>query len=122
MKFLIDKPHLVFFLAIPILILIGVLSGYDATNKTLDFNFHDTYFVVAHFHLIAIICILFGIIGLGYWIMQKTNKVLSKLLNLIHVGLTFGGTLVVWILTQFYQTEIMEYEFNNNLNLSLIHI
>ena len=119
MKFLIEKPHLIFFLAIPVIILIGVLSGYEATNETLDFNVHDTYYVIAHFHLITIICILFGIIGLGYWIMQKTDKKLSKSLNWIHVGLTFGGTLVVWILTQFYRTEIIEYEFNNNLTLTI---
>ena len=49
--------------------------------------------------------------------MQKADRKLSKWLNWTHVGLTFGGILVVWILTKFYRTEIMEYEFNNNLSL-----
>lgn len=110
---LIDKPHLIFLIAIPIIMPIGILSG----DAVLDINVHDTYYVIAYLHLATLISILFGIIGIGYWIMQKTNRKLSKWLNWTHVGLTFGGTSVVWILTKFYRTEIMEYEFNNNLTL-----
>jgi len=113
MKKLINKPHLIFLIAIPIIILIGILSG----DAVLDINVHDTYYVIAYFHLATLISILFGIIGIGYWIMQKAGRKLSKWLNWTHVGLTFGGILIVWILTKFYRTEIMEYEFNNNLSL-----
>ncbi|WP_460219343.1 cbb3-type cytochrome c oxidase subunit I [Psychroserpens sp. MEBiC05023] len=113
MKNLINKPHLIFLIAIPIIILIGILSG----DAVLDINVHDTYYVIAYFHLATLISILFGVIGIGYWIMQKADRKLSKWLNWTHVGLTFGGVLVVWILTKFYRTEIMEYEFNNNLSL-----
>ncbi len=93
--------------------LFGILSG----GAVLDINFHDTYYVVSHLHLSILISILFGIIGVGYWIMQKVGRKFSKWLNWTHIGLTFGGTFVVWILSKFYQTEIMEYEFNNNLTL-----
>ncbi|WP_299365896.1 cbb3-type cytochrome c oxidase subunit I [Winogradskyella sp.] len=113
MNKLIEKPHLIFLLAIPIIMLIGILSG----DSVLDINVHDTYFVIAYLHLAILISILFGIIGIGYWIMKKADRKLSKWLNWIHIGLTFGGTLVLWILTKFYRTEIMEYEFNNNLTL-----
>lgn len=108
-----EKPHLIFLLAIPIIMLIGILSG----DTMLDLNVHDTYYVISYLHLAIIISILFGIIGIGYWIMQKADRKLSKWLNWTHIGLTFGGTLIVWILTKFYRTEIMEYEFNNNLTL-----
>lgn len=108
-----EKPHLIFLLAIPIITLIGILSG----DAMLDINVHDTYYVIAYLHLAILISILFGIIGIGYWIMQKADRKLSKWLNWIHIGLTFGGTLMVWILTKFYRTEIMEFEFNNNLTL-----
>ncbi|MDC8001962.1 cbb3-type cytochrome c oxidase subunit I [Aequorivita todarodis] len=113
MKFLTNKPHLIFLLAIPIIMLIGILSG----DAVLDINVHDTYYVIAYLHLTTLISILFGIIGIGYWIMIKADRKLSKWLNWTHIGLTFGGTLIVWILTKFYRTEIMEYEFNNNLTL-----
>lgn len=91
----------------------GILSG----DAILDINVHDTYYVIAYFHLAILISILFGIIGLGYWIMQKAGKKLSKGLNWTHIGLTFGETLMVWILTQLYRTDFMEYEFNNILTL-----
>lgn len=92
---------------------IGFFSG----DAELDINVHDTYYVIAYVHLIKLISVLFGIIGLGYWIMQKTNKKLSKWMNLTHIGLTFGGSLIILILAQLYREEIMEYEFNNNLTL-----
>ncbi|WP_418603005.1 hypothetical protein [Hwangdonia sp.] len=113
MNKLIEKPHLIFLLAIPIIMLIGILSG----DTMLDINIHDTYYVIAYFHLAILISILFGVIGIGYWIMLKSDRKLSKWLNWTHIGLTFGGTFIVWILTKFYRTEIMEYEFNNNLTL-----
>ncbi len=113
MNKLIEKPHLIFLPAIPIIVLIGILSG----DTVLDINVHDTYYVIPYLHLAMLISILFGIIGIGYWIMQKADRKLSEWLNWIHIGLTFGGTLIVGILIQFYRTEIMEYEFNSNLTL-----
>ena len=113
MNKLIEKPHLPFLIAIPIIMLIGILSG----DAVLDINVHDTYYVIAYLHLAILISILFGIIGIGYWVMLITERKLSKWLNWTHIGLTFGGTLVVWILSKFNRTEFMEYEFNNNLTL-----
>ena len=113
MNKLIEKPHLIFLLAIPIIMLIGILSE----DAVLDINVHDTYYVIAYLHLSILISILFGIFGIGYWIMLKADRKLSKWLNWTHIGLTFGGTLIVWILTKFYRTEVMEYQFNNNLTI-----
>ncbi len=93
--------------------IIGFISG----EAVLDINVHDTYFEIAYIHLTTLISILFGIIGLGYWIMLKANRKLSKWLNWTHIGLTFGGTIIILILAQLYRKEIMEYEFNNNLTL-----
>ncbi|SHG48530.1 cbb3-type cytochrome c oxidase subunit I [Flagellimonas flava] len=92
MNKLIEKPHLIFLLSIPIIMLIGILSG----DSVLDINVHDTYFVIAYLHLAILISILFGIIGIGYWIMQKANRKLSKWLNLIHVVLTVGGLIAIF--------------------------
>ena len=116
MNKLIEKPHLFFFLAIPIIMLAGILRG----DQLFDFNVYDTYFVIASFHLAILISILFGIIGIGYWITQKAGGRLSNWLNWIHIGLTLGGTLVLWILNKFYRTGIEENEFNHNLTYSII--
>ncbi|OHX63959.1 hypothetical protein [Flammeovirga pacifica] len=113
MNKLIKKPHLIFLLSIPIIMFIGILRE----ESVLDINIHDTYFVIGYLPLSTLISMLFGIIGIGYWIMQKVNSQLSKWLYCTHVGLTFGGPLMVWVVTKFYRTEIMDYEFNINLTL-----
>ncbi|NAS32527.1 hypothetical protein GTQ40_16210 [Flavobacteriaceae bacterium R38] len=113
MSKIIEKPHFIFLFTIPIIILIGILNR----DTTLDINVHDTYFVIFFFHLAMLISILFGIIGLGYRIMKETNKRLSKWLNLIHIGLTFGGVIITSTSMLFYRDEVTEYKFNNNMNL-----
>ena len=118
MNKLFEEPHLIFLLAIPIIILVGILGG----DAMLDINVHDTYYVIAYLHLAILISIVFGLIGTGYWLMGKANRKLSKWLNWTHIGLTFVGPLVVLILAQFYQRDIMEYEFNNNLTIVIMVI
>lgn len=118
MKILINQPHLSFLGAIPILMMIGIFSK----DATVDINVHDTYYVIANFHLATLISILFGIIGMGYWLMLKANRKLSKLLNLIHIIITFGGILLIFILSQLFRESIMEYNFNNNLTLVIYAI
>ena len=115
MNFLIDKPHIIYLLTIPIIMLIGILSR----DVVLDINVHDSYFVITYLHFAILLSMLFGIIGIGYWIIQKTGRKLSKWLSSTHIGLTFGGILVVWILTKLYRTEIMEYEFNYYLSKTI---
>lgn len=123
MKFLIDKPYLIFWLSIPIIILIGFLSG----TEPLDINVHDTYFVIDHGFISILISLTFGIIGFGYWIMQKVNRKLSKWLNLIHIVLTIGGLLLIQILLQLFrepETESLmsDYDSNENLNIAMFII
>jgi heme/copper-type cytochrome/quinol oxidase subunit 1 len=91
-------------------------------NEPMNINIHDTYFVIYQIHLSILISILFGIIGLGYWIMEKTNRNLSKWLNLIHITLTVGGILLIWLLALLYRESTMDYDFNNNLTLAIYFI
>ncbi len=115
MSRIINKPHLIFLLSIPLI----MLSGFLSSINDLDINIHDTYYVFSLFDLNTLISILFGIIGLGYWIMLKANKKLSKWLNFVHIALTFGGISLIWILAQLFRESIMEYNFNNNLTLAI---
>ena len=119
MKFFTNKPYLIFWISIPIIILIGFLSG----TEPLDINLHDTYYVIEHGVISILISIIFGIIGLGYWILTKTNKRLSKWMNLIHIVLTIGGLLIIWVLLQLYrepetETLLSDFDFNKNLNIA----
>ncbi|ANH61429.1 cbb3-type cytochrome c oxidase subunit I [Dokdonia donghaensis] len=110
MNLLTKRPHIVFL----VFAVITFILGFNA-NGGIDINIHDTYFVMSNYHFATLISILFGIIGLIYWIVKKVNGNLSKRLNLIHVALTFGGIFLILILNEFFRKSIMEYDFNENL-------
>ena len=113
-----NKPHLIFWLSIPLI----MLSGFVSSTENLVVNKYDTYYVFSLTELNILISILFAIIGLGYWIMLKTNRKLSKWLNLTHIALTFGGILLIWVLSQLYRESIVEFDFNENLTLAIYSI
>jgi hypothetical protein len=110
-----NKPHQIFWISIPFI----MLSGFIISEEVLDFNIYDTYYVFSLHYLNTLISILFGIIGLGYWVMLKAKRKLSKWMNLFHILLTFGCPILIWILAQFFRESIMEYEFNNNLTVAI---
>jgi cytochrome c oxidase subunit 1 len=68
----------------------GGLSGLFLAQPQLDAYFHDTYFVVAHFHIIMGIAALFGIFaGTFYWFPLMFGRTLSERLGKLHFYLTF---------------------------------
>jgi cytochrome c oxidase subunit 1 len=112
MNLLTKRPHIIFL----VFAVITFILGFNA-NGGIDINIHDTYYVISNYHFATLISILFGIIGLIYWIVKKVNGNLSKRLNLVHVTLTFGGIFLILILNEFFRKSIMEYDFNENLTM-----
>jgi cytochrome c oxidase subunit 1 len=69
----------------------GGLSGLFLGQPQLDAYFHDTYFVVAHFHLIMGIAGLFGVFAATfYWFPLLFGRMLDEKLGRIHFYLTFA--------------------------------
>ncbi len=70
----------------------GGLSGIFLAQPEIDSYFHDTYFVVAHFHLIMGIAALFGIFAATfYWFPLMFGRMMDELLGKLHFYLTFVG-------------------------------
>src|SRR5579863_10394608 len=68
----------------------GGLSGLFLGQPQIDAYFHDTYFVVAHFHLIMGIAALFAIFGATfYWFPLMFGRMLNEKLGKLHFYLTF---------------------------------
>jgi cytochrome c oxidase subunit 1 len=66
----------------------GGLTGIILGDSTLDINVHDTYFVVAHFHLVMGISALYGMFaGIYHWFPRMFGRMLNKNLGYIHFGL-----------------------------------
>lgn len=92
-----NKPQ--FFLwATAILILSIGLISYDS-QSVIDINVHDTYFVIQNFIITELIAGLLFLAGILYWIYQKANRTLNKLLTKAHLFLTIGGILAYPIVT-----------------------
>ncbi len=69
----------------------GGLSGIFVGQPVLDLYLHDTYFVVAHFHLIMGVAAIFGIFsGVFYWFPRMFGRMLNETWGKVH----FFGTLI----------------------------
>ncbi|HET7209872.1 MAG TPA: cytochrome c oxidase subunit I [Terriglobales bacterium] len=72
--------------------LIGGLSGVMLASVPVDWQVHDTFFVVAHFHYVLIGGALFPMFGgLYFWIPKITGRMMNDLLGKIHFWLFFVG-------------------------------
>jgi cytochrome c oxidase subunit I len=72
--------------------IIGGLSGVTHAVVPSDYQQHDTYYVVAHFHYVLFGGAIFGLFsGAYYWLPKVTGKMLSEGLGKIHFWLMFIG-------------------------------
>jgi cytochrome c oxidase subunit I len=86
-----DTPML-FALGFVSIFTVGGLSGIYLAAFPIDWQVHDTYFVVAHFHYVLFGGSVFGIFaGLYYWWPKMFGKLLDERLGKWHFWLLFIG-------------------------------
>ncbi|QTN00922.1 cytochrome ubiquinol oxidase subunit I [Sediminibacillus dalangtanensis] len=70
----------------------GGVTGVMLSVAAADMQFHDTHFVVAHFHYTIIGSTILGVFaGIYYWYPKITGKLLDRRLGLWHLGLFITG-------------------------------
>ncbi|MGL1885662.1 MAG: cbb3-type cytochrome c oxidase subunit I [Reichenbachiella sp.] len=75
----------------------GGVTGIFLGNSALDIFLHDTYFVVAHFHLVMGSAAFFGMVaGIYHWFPKMFGRMLDEKLGYIHFWLTFVGVYLVF--------------------------
>jgi cytochrome c oxidase subunit 1 len=76
----------------------GGLTGIILGNATLDIQMHNTYFVVAHFHLVMGSSAFFGLFcGVYHWFPKMFGRMMDEKLGYIHFWLTFAGVYLVFM-------------------------
>ena len=86
------ETPMLFAVAFIVLFTIGGLSGLMLAIAPADFQYHDTYFVVAHFHYVLVPGSVFGIIaGVYYWLPKWCGNMYNETLGKVHFWLSFIG-------------------------------
>ncbi|SHL87941.1 cytochrome c oxidase subunit I [Flavobacterium xinjiangense] len=79
------NPAMLFSIGMVSTFITGGLTGIILGDSTLDINVHDTYFVVAHFHLVMGISALYGMFaGVYHWFPRLYGRMLNKNLGYVH--------------------------------------
>lgn len=83
------ETPMLFALAFIFLFTIGGFSGLMLAIVPADFQYHDTYFVVAHLHYVLVTGALFTIFaGVYYWLPKWTGHYYNETLGKIHFWIT----------------------------------
>lgn len=76
----------------------GGLTGIFLGNAALDIHLHDTYFVIAHFHIVMGVSAFFGMFaGIYHWFPKMYGRYMNNTLAYIHIWATLiGAYLIFW--------------------------
>lgn len=76
----------------------GGLTGIILGNAALDIQMHNTYFVVAHFHLVMGSSAFFGMFaGVYHWFPKMFGRMMDEKLGYVHFWLTILAAYLVFI-------------------------
>ncbi len=91
-------PGMLFAIGFVSLFISGGLTGIFLGNSTLDIHLHDTYFVVAHFHIVMGVASFFGMFaGVYHWFPKMYGRYLNNTMAYIHFWVTLvGAYLIFW--------------------------
>jgi cytochrome c oxidase subunit 1 len=90
------ETPMLFALGFVVMFTIGGFSGLMLAMVPADYQYHDTYFVVAHFHYVLVTGAVFGIMaGVYYWLPKWTGYMYNETLGKWHF---WGSTIFVNLL------------------------
>jgi cytochrome c oxidase subunit I+III len=91
------KTPLLFIVGFIIYFILGGLSGITLAAIPFDQQVHDSYYVIAHFHMVIFGAAVFPILGgMYYWFPKVTGRMYSERWGKVSFWMTFVGTLVTF--------------------------
>ena len=87
---------------------VGGVTGVILANGGVDTYFHDTYYVVAHFHYVLSLGAVFAIFaGFYYWFGKMTGKPYNEFLGKLHFWVFFTGVNIMFFPMHFLGADGM---------------
>ena len=75
----------------------GGLTGIFLGNSAIDIQMHDTYFVVAHFHIVMGVAAMFGMFaGIYHWYPKMFGRFMNETLGKLHFWITMVGAYAIF--------------------------
>ncbi|MGY8941042.1 MAG: cytochrome c oxidase subunit I [Flavobacteriales bacterium] len=83
------SPAMLFSIGLVSTFVTGGLTGIILADSALDVNVHDTYFVVAHFHIVMGMSAIFGMLaGIYHWYPKMFGRMMNNKLGFVHFWIT----------------------------------
>jgi cytochrome c oxidase subunit 1 len=84
------SPAMLFAIGLVSTFVTGGVTGIILADSALDINVHDTYFVVAHFHIVMGASAIFGMFcGVYHWFPRMFGRMMNNKLGYAHFWITF---------------------------------
>ncbi len=94
---IIFTPAMLFSIGLVSFFISGGLTGIFLGNSAIDIQLHDTYFVVAHFHLVMGSASFFGMVaGIYHWFPKMFGRMMDERLGYVHFWISFIGIYMVF--------------------------
>ena len=89
---LIFTPAMLFAISLVSTFITGGVTGIILADSALDIAIHDTYFVVAHFHIVMGMSAVFGMFaGVYHWFPKMYGRMMNTRLGYVHFWITLVG-------------------------------
>jgi cytochrome c oxidase subunit 1 len=123
-------PGMLFAVGLVSTFITGGVTGIILADSALDIAVHDTYFVVAHFHIVMGMSAVFGMFaGIYHWFPKMYGKMMNNRLGYAHFWITIVGAYGVFFPMHFvglagaprryYDYSVYEGFNNNSYNMML---
>ncbi len=113
-------PAMLFSIGLVSSFITGGVTGIILADSTLDITIHDTYFVVAHFHIVMGLSAIFGMFaGVYHWFPKMFLRMMNKKLGYLHFWVTFIGAYGVFFPMHFLGMSGVPRRYYTNSNFPM---
>src|SRR5882672_2829370 len=115
-------PPMLFAIGFVSLFVSGGISGPFLAQPVLDIPLHETFFVIAHFHLIMGVASIFGIFAATYyWFPKMFGRMMNERMARLHFWFSFVGTYAIFMPMHYTGMAALLRRYSQYTELTYMH-